>query len=123
MSGNFWVRFGSISAFTAVCTGAFGAHALSKRIDPGSLSIFQTATHYQMYHALALIGLGVWTHLFPKSRSGLAGWAFAIGTLLFSGSLYALALTGVKALGLITPVGGVSFLIGWMAFARLAYCE
>jgi uncharacterized membrane protein YgdD (TMEM256/DUF423 family) len=74
-----------------------------------------------MYHALALIGLGTWTNRFPEFSSSFTGWAFIVGIVLFSGSLYALAISGIKILGAITPLGGISFLGGWLSFVWLAW--
>jgi uncharacterized membrane protein YgdD (TMEM256/DUF423 family) len=99
--------------------GAFGAHALAGSLNQKAMSVYQTAVHYQMFHALALIVVGAWGAQFPGYE--LPAWAFAIGTLLFSGSLYALAITDVKILGAITPVGGVAFLVGWIGVAILAF--
>ena len=116
---NRWVVFGSISAFFAVAFGAFGAHGLSGTIDEHSLDVFKTGAQYQMYHALALIGLG---HITAKNpiQALVPGYAFIVGTVLFSGSLYLLAVTGAKWLGAITPLGGISFMVGWGALAYLA---
>lgn len=101
-------RVGTLSAFLSVALGAFAAHALKDRLDAYHLGVFQTGVHYQFFHALAICLVS----LMPNpSRS--AFYAFAIGTFFFSGSLYALALTGVKVFGAITPLGGVSFLVGW----------
>lgn len=119
--GNFWIILGSLFGFLGVSAGAFGTHSLSKHLDSQSLSIFQTGAQYQMYHALALIGLGTWANRFPEISSGRVGWAFVIGIFLFSGSLYALAISGIKALGAITPLGGIAFLGGWLTFAWLAW--
>ena len=117
---SIWVAIGAISGFLSVAFGAFGAHALAKTLDPHALSIYHTGAQYQMYHALALIGLGLWSAQHPGVSSAVPGWAFTAGTLLFSGSLYALALSGLRILGAITPLGGVLFLAGWVAFAFLA---
>ena len=107
---------GAISAGTAVLLGAFGAHGLRDVLDDRMLAIFETGVRYQMYHALALLALGA-----LKSRTQLplyaVGALFLAGTLMFSGSLYALALTGVRALGMITPIGGVAFAAGWILLA------
>ena len=109
---------GAVSAFIAVLAGAFGAHALRARIPPDALAIFETAARYQMYHALALLASAWAVRRWPASAPGRwAGWAFVLGTVLFSGSLYALALTGVRALGLVTPIGGVVLLAGWICLA------
>lgn len=114
-----WIGIGALSAFVAVACGAFGAHGLEKVLEPRMLEVWKTGAQYQMYHALALIGFGLWAANAP-SASTFPGWAFLIGTILFSGSLYALALSGVKILGAITPLGGLSFLLGWILFAFAA---
>jgi uncharacterized membrane protein YgdD (TMEM256/DUF423 family) len=111
---------GSVSAFLAVAAGAFGAHALRSRLSPESLAIFETAARYQMYHALALLAVSWAATRWTGSLTQWAGWLFLSGTVLFSGSLYALALTGVRSLGAITPLGGVAFLAGWICLALSA---
>jgi uncharacterized membrane protein YgdD (TMEM256/DUF423 family) len=116
-----WVMIGAISGFFAVALGAFGAHGLKDRLSEKALSIYQTAVQYQMVHALALIALGLWASQNINQETQLVGWAFTIGIMVFSGSLYALAVTDLKFLGAITPIGGVSFLVGWIAFAFLAW--
>lgn len=113
------IAIGAISAFIAVLTGAFGAHGLEKILDERSLQIWHTAVTYQMTHSLALIALG----LFQGAKITCNGWIFMIGIFLFSGSLYALAITGIKILGAITPMGGLAFLIGWAMFAYKAWRE
>jgi uncharacterized membrane protein YgdD (TMEM256/DUF423 family) len=115
-----WIVLGSVSGFFSVVLGAFGAHALSEKLSEKSLAIYHTATLYQMFHALALLVVGLWSAQHPNVSTALPGWAFMIGIVLFSGSLYALAVTDIKILGAITPLGGVSFLVGWIAFAILA---
>lgn len=100
--------------------GAFGAHALTERLDARALAIYATGAQYQMYHALALLAVGLWGMRHPEISTIWPGLAFAIGTVLFSGSLYILAITGIRGLGIITPFGGVFFLIGWLGFALLA---
>jgi uncharacterized membrane protein YgdD (TMEM256/DUF423 family) len=120
-AGRLWIILGSLSAFVGVAMGAFGAHGLASRLDARMLAVFNTGAQYQMYHALALIGLGLWTSRFPAVSTAIPGWAFVLGTILFSGSLYALAMSGVRILGAITPFGGVSFLVGWLAFAWTAW--
>jgi uncharacterized membrane protein YgdD (TMEM256/DUF423 family) len=99
--------------------GAFGAHALSGTLSQKGLAVYQTAVQYQLVHALALVGVGIWGLGHPGFE--LPAWAFSVGTILFSGSLYALALTDIKVLGAITPVGGVAFLVGWIGLAILAF--
>jgi uncharacterized membrane protein YgdD (TMEM256/DUF423 family) len=116
---NRWVVLGSISGFIAVAMGAFGAHGLAGTIDEHAIEVFKTGAQYQMYHALALLSLA---HITAKNpgQAVVPGWAFVAGTVLFSGSLYLLAVTGAKWLGAITPVGGLSFMVGWASLAYLA---
>ena len=104
---------GSASALVAVAAGAFGAHGLRARLTPDLLAVFETETRYQMYHALALLAVAWATTRWPGPWPLRAGWLFAIGTVIFSGSLYALALSGIRWLGAITPLGGAAFLAGW----------
>lgn len=104
-------------AFLAVAFGAFGSHSLKAVLTPDMLTVFETGVRYQMYHALALLGVGWAAHQYPQASFHTAGWLFAAGILLFSGSLYVLALSGVRWLGAITPLGGVCFLAGWAVFA------
>lgn len=111
---------GSISAFIAVAAGAFGAHALRARLAPDLLAVFETGSRYQMYHALGLFAVAMAATRWPLATVRTAGWLFIAGTLLFSGSLYALALTGMRSLGSVTPVGGLCFLAGWLALAYAA---
>jgi uncharacterized membrane protein YgdD (TMEM256/DUF423 family) len=115
-----FVALGALSAFIAVAAGAFGAHGLKARLAPDLLAVFEVAVRYQMYHALGLIAcawaLGKW----PGALASSAGWLFVAGTLVFSGSLYALSLTGVRWLGAITPLGGVALLAGWLCLAGAA---
>ncbi len=109
-----------IAAFSgaiSVGAGAFGAHALRARLEPRLLEVFQTGAQYQMYHALALVGVAWVASRWPGALSTASGWLFLAGTVLFSGSLYAMALTGVRALGAITPLGGVCFIAGWVTLA------
>ncbi|HEY2825149.1 MAG TPA: DUF423 domain-containing protein [Gemmatimonadales bacterium] len=120
MTTNVASRFAGIGAaygFLAVAAGAFGAHALKTHLAPDLLTTFETAARYQMYHALALFAVA-WTHQrAPSPWSEAAGWLFVWGTAIFSGSLYALALSGVVVLGAITPIGGVALLAGWLCLA------
>ena len=106
---------GSTSAFLAVAAGAFGAHALRDRLDDSLLAVFETGVRYQMYHALALLAVA-W--VMDRWGGGLvvwSGWLFVAGTVVFSGSLYLLALTGQRLFGAVTPLGGVALLAGWVA--------
>jgi len=103
-----------VLGFLGVTLGAFGAHALRSRLSPEMLAVFETGVRYQMYHTFAvLIVAAAIGRIGDASLLVLAGWFFFAGILLFSGSLYALALTGVGVLGAVTPVGGLLFLIGW----------
>lgn len=114
-----FLTLGSLLAAIAVAAGAFASHALKEQLSDRSLEIFETATKYQMYHALAIILVALLLSSMPAGNTWMvtAGWAFAAGILLFSGSLYALSVTGIKILGAITPFGGVAFLIGWGCLA------
>lgn len=112
-----FAALGAVSAFIAVAAGAFGAHALRSRLTPELLAVFETGARYQMYHALGLFAVAWAASRWPGSVVTAAGWLFVLGTLLFSGSLYALALTGVRQLGAITPLGGLCFLAGWAGLA------
>lgn len=117
-----FLMLGSISGFLSVALGAFGAHALKEKLDEYSLGIFHTGVTYQTTHALALVLVALLLKWYADS-SGLvwAGWCFVAGTLIFSGSLYTLAMTGIKVLGAITPIGGVLFLVGWALLAIHAW--
>ena len=109
-----FLGIGALSAFIAVAAGAFGAHALRDRLTPEYLAVFETAARYQMYHALGLLAVAWAVTRWPDSLAVWAGWLFVAGTVLFSGSLYILALTGVRWWGAVTPVGGVALLAGWL---------
>ena len=111
---------GAASAFIAVGAGAFGAHGLEGRIPTERLTTFEIAARYQMYHALGLVAVAWAATRWPGSLTTSAGWLFVVGTLLFSGSLYVLSLSGIRWLGAITPLGGVAFLAGWACLAWAA---
>jgi len=111
---------GALSGLVSVAAGAFGAHTLRARLSPESLAVFETGARYQMYHALALLAVAWVASRWPGSLPQLAGWLFVTGTVLFSGSLYALALTGARWLGAITPLGGVALLAGWLCLVLSA---
>lgn len=114
MSRTFWA-IGALLAFLAVAAGAFGAHTLRGRLEPDLLAVFETGARYHMYHSLALL-LSAWAAArWPGLASRAAGWLFVAGILVFSGSLYLLALTGTRWLGAVTPLGGLAFLLGWLA--------
>ncbi len=132
MPAIFWLRVGAVWGFLAVAVGAFGAHGLKDRFRSlgdqfGTMAterpdgIFQTASHYHAYCALALLAVGILAAI-GKNGAALqfAGWSLLVGSLVFSGSLYVLAATGVKWLGMITPLGGIGMLVGWLALAVAA---
>ena len=112
-----FVMLGAINGFLAVAFGAFAAHALKTLISPGLLDVFMTGVEYQAMHALALLAIGLLGRDGLSRPLHLAGWSFATGILLFSGSLYLLALTDARWLGAITPLGGTAFLLGWGSLA------
>jgi uncharacterized membrane protein YgdD (TMEM256/DUF423 family) len=107
------VAVGAINAAISVGAGAFGAHALRQRLEPRALEIFETGARYHMYHALAILVCAV----IATSGARTSGWIFQAGIVIFCGSLYALALSDVKILGAITPIGGLAFLVGWLYLA------
>jgi uncharacterized membrane protein YgdD (TMEM256/DUF423 family) len=111
---------GATSALISVAAGAFGAHALRARLSAELLAVFETGARYQMYHALGLLAAAWAVTRWPGPWPARAGWLFVAGTLLFSGSLYGLALSGVRWLGAVTPFGGVAFLLGWICLALAA---
>ena len=111
---------GALSALVSVAAGAFGAHALRLRLTPEYLAVFETASRYQMYHALGLLAVAWAITRWPGSLQLSAGWLFVSGTVLFSGSLYLLALTEARWWGAVTPLGGVAFLAGWLCLALSA---
>ncbi|MBA2538901.1 MAG: DUF423 domain-containing protein [Deltaproteobacteria bacterium] len=117
------IALGALNAALSVAAGAFGAHGLRDRLEPRALEIFETAARYHMYHALAMVLAGLLAarggSLAPGART--AGWMFQVGIVVFSGSLYALALTDIKVLGAITPLGGAAFLAGWLWLAYRAW--
>ena len=111
---------GALSGAIGVAAGAFGAHALRDTVEPRLLEVFETAARYQMYHALALVAVGLVGSRWPSRLLAAAGWLFVVGTLFFSGSLYAMTFTGIRALGAVTPIGGVCFIAGWLCLAVAA---
>ncbi|WP_367401415.1 DUF423 domain-containing protein [Solimonas sp. SE-A11] len=116
-----WLALGASYGFLAVALGAFGAHALKAKLTPDLLAVWKTGVEYHFYHALALLAVGLLARqLQPSGALTTAGVCFALGVLLFSGSLYALALSGVRVLGAVTPFGGLLFLVGWACLVRVA---
>ena len=116
-----FVFLAGLAGGLAVILGAFGAHGLKSRLDPAHMEVFDVGVRYHMYHALALLGLAGLLSRRPAERLlQAAGWLFLAGMVLFSGSLYLLTLTGIRALGMITPVGGLAFIAGWLSMALAA---
>ncbi len=116
-SERFFFVVGSVLAGVAVAAGAFGAHGLKGRIEPQLLDAFATGARYQLSHALALLAVAWGVGRWPQARLELGGWLIAAGTIVFSGSLFLMALTGARRLGAITPVGGVLLIAGWTVLA------
>lgn len=112
-----FVAIGALFGFLGVAAGAFGAHALSEQLPPDRLAAFETGARYQLVHAVGLMAIGITLHLFPHRNIVLSGWAMCAGIVVFSGSLYALALSGVRILGAVTPIGGLALLAGWLLLA------
>ena len=118
MSARLTLVLASVAMFLAVALGAFGAHALKARLSAEMTAVWQTAVQYHAWHGLAIFGVGLLMRISPELR-GLAAvaWCFLAGIVVFSGSLYLLAATGVTGLGAVTPVGGIAFLAGWATLA------
>ena len=116
-----FVLLAALSGFTGVALGAFAAHGLRGRLSPEYLAVFQTGVLYQLIHAVALLGVGVMALHWRSRLLGAAGSLFALGILLFSGSLYLLTLSGVGKLGMVTPLGGACFLAGWLCLGLAAW--
>jgi uncharacterized membrane protein YgdD (TMEM256/DUF423 family) len=116
-----WLLLSACAGFTGVALGAFAAHGLKNQLTPAYLAVFRTGAHYQLIHALALFGVGLLVMLRPTPLINCAGALFALGIILFSGSLYALTLSGISALGVVTPFGGLAFLAGWLCLGVAAW--
>ena len=117
-----FVLLGSLNAFLGVALGAFGAHGLKARVTPEMLTVWQTGVLYHLVHALGLVLIGILCQMLPDaSLVRSAGWMLLVGTMLFSGSLYLMVLSDIRALGMITPLGGVAFLIGWLLLVLAAW--
>lgn len=117
MTPRIVLTLGAVLSFAAVVSGAFGAHALKPRLTPEMAAVWQTAVQYHGWHALAVVAAGLVLAQRPGAKPvAVAGWLFVAGVVLFSGSLYVLALTGARTLGFLTPLGGVALLAGWAAF-------
>ena len=121
MKPSAWIVTGAVFGFLAVALGAFGAHGLKPKVTVDTLSSFETAARYQIYHALALILVGVLATTVSSPLLAWSGRLFATGVVLFSGSIYLMVFTGVTSLGVVTPFGGLCLLAGWAALAVAAY--
>ncbi|HUL63311.1 MAG TPA: DUF423 domain-containing protein [Burkholderiaceae bacterium] len=121
MSSRTFAVAGALLAFAGVAAGAFGAHALKVRLAPDALAVFETGVRYHLAHALALFAVAWISSQWPSRAARISGWLFVAGVVLFSGSLYVLALTGARIFGVITPLGGVSLLAGWLTLAWAAW--
>lgn len=115
-----WIVLGALNALISVAAGAFGAHGLRAKLSPELLVVFETGARYQMYHALGLLALGLFARGASSGLTTTSGWLMFAGIVVFSGSLYVLALSGIRGFGAITPIGGVSFLAAWLLFAMAA---
>ena len=114
-SARLWIGAGAFFGLLSVAAGAMGVHALRGALDAGAIDTFETAVRFQMYHALALLATGILTGRWKSRLFSLAGTLFTAGVVLFSGSLYSLALTGIGAFGAVAPVGGLFLMAGWIA--------
>ena len=114
---NVFIGLGALSAFICVAAGAFGAHALKQVLDTSMLAVYHTAVDYQFFHSIGLIAIGILHMISPRRSHTIAAWAMLAGIIIFSGSLYILSTTGIKWLGMLTPIGGVSFLAAWLVLA------
>ncbi len=111
-----FIQLAAVFGALAVIIGAFGAHGLKERIPADLMAVYQTGVQYHFYHVLALLAVGlIAAQTPPSSWLNISGWAFVVGILIFSGSLYVLAISGIRWLGAITPIGGVAFIVGWIA--------
>lgn len=119
-----WFVFcGALLGFVGLAAGAFGAHILQQRLAPESLTIFEVGVRYQMYHALAILLTVLLMSVIPGYWPMMAGYFFISGTIIFSGSLYILVFSGVKAWGAVTPIGGVLLLLGWISLTLMAFAQ
>lgn len=112
---------GAVFAALGVAAGAFGTHALEGQLSEDLVNIFETGARYQLIHALALLATAWASTRWSEKHTAIAGWAFVVGILIFSGSLYALSLSNVRVLGAITPIGGAAFIVGWLMLAWAAW--
>ena len=118
--GQIFITISAVLGFLGVALGAFGAHGLKSKLSVDMMAIFETGARYHLIHAVALFGIGILARQMDVTAIKVAGISMIFGILVFSGSLYALAISGVRVLGAITPIGGLGFLIGWAALAIAA---
>lgn len=116
-----WFVIGAVMGGIGVALGAFGAHGLRSRTTADLVAVWETGARYHLFHALALLAVAWAAERWPGTWPQIAGWAFVAGIVVFSGSLYVMALTGQRWLGAVTPLGGVAFLLGWLALALAAW--
>lgn len=116
-----YLLLAAVSGFLAVAMGAFGAHGLKAVLDAAMLSAYQTGAHYHLVHSVVLLATAIWMERHPLKATRISAACFLLGMLLFSGSLYVMAITNVKALGMVTPIGGVFLLAGWSSLAWAGY--
>ena len=117
-----FLKFAALSGFLAVALGAFGAHGLKARLNDDMMVVYHTAVEYHFIHTLALLVVVLLDLKFTQvALFNVSAWAFAVGIVIFSGSLYVLSLTGIKVLGAVTPLGGLAFLIGWLCLFLAAF--
>ncbi len=121
MAARTVVAIAALFGALGVAAGAFGAHALRQRLAAELFAVYQTAVLYHLVHALALLGVGLWLERYPSAVAQAAAWLLLAGVVLFSGSLYGMALSGVRVLGAITPLGGVAFIAGWLCLSWAAW--
>lgn len=121
MTTTFWIRSGAAAMALAVAAGAFGAHALKPVLKEEMKAVYDTAVRYHAWHALALLAVAWLSRDYPGRWVSAAGWCFLVGISIFSGSLYALSLTGLRILGALTPIGGLFFLAGWICLLLAPY--
>lgn len=114
---NAFIGLGAAVLFVGVALGAFGAHALKRKLSEDKLAVYQTGVLYQLVHGIGLLGIGLAGFVSDSALLEAAGWLLAAGILLFSGSLYALSLSGIRKLGIVAPIGGLAFLAGWALMA------
>lgn len=118
---RYWIGIGALAAGVAISLGAFGAHALKQTLNEQQLQWYQTAFEYQMIHSLALVALGLFASRINNFAIQISGWSFCLGIILFSGSLYLMALGQPRNLAILTPFGGLSFIVGWVLLAVSAF--